>query len=37
MTIDDTFNFRRVSDRVTTSGLVNAEQLATLGPRATGR
>src|SRR5882757_6694771 len=31
MTIDDTFNFRRVSDRVTTSGLVNAEQLATLG------
>ena len=31
MTIDHTFNFRRVSDRVTTSGLVNAEQLATLG------
>ena len=31
MTIDQTFNFRRVSDRVTTSGLVNAEQLATLG------
>ncbi len=31
MTVDDTFNFRRVSDRVTTSGLVNAEQLATLG------
>ena len=31
MSIDDTFNFRRISDRVTTSGLVNAEQLATLG------
>jgi uncharacterized protein (TIGR01244 family) len=31
MTIDDTFNFRRVSERVTTSGLVNAAQLATLG------
>ena len=30
MSIDDTFNFRRVADRVTTSGLVNAEQLATL-------
>ena len=31
MGIEDTFNFRRISDRVTTSGLVNAEQLATLG------
>jgi protein tyrosine phosphatase (PTP) superfamily phosphohydrolase (DUF442 family) len=31
MTVEDTFNFRRVTDRVTTSGLVNAEQLATLG------
>jgi protein tyrosine phosphatase (PTP) superfamily phosphohydrolase (DUF442 family) len=31
MSIEDTFNFRRVADRVTTSGLVNAEQLATLG------
>jgi protein tyrosine phosphatase (PTP) superfamily phosphohydrolase (DUF442 family) len=31
MSVDDTFNFRRVADQVTTSGLVNAEQLATLG------
>jgi protein tyrosine phosphatase (PTP) superfamily phosphohydrolase (DUF442 family) len=31
MSVEDTFNFRRVDDRVTTSGLVNAEQLATLG------
>ncbi len=31
MSIEDTFNFRRISDRVTTSGLVNAEQLANLG------
>jgi uncharacterized protein (TIGR01244 family) len=31
MSVDETFNFRRVADRVTTSGLVNAEQLATLG------
>jgi protein tyrosine phosphatase (PTP) superfamily phosphohydrolase (DUF442 family) len=31
MSIEDTFNFRRISDQITTSGLVNAEQLATLG------
>jgi len=30
MSIEDTFNFRRISDRVTTSGLLNAEQLADL-------
>jgi protein tyrosine phosphatase (PTP) superfamily phosphohydrolase (DUF442 family) len=30
MTIEDTFNFRRISDRVTTSGLLNAGQLADL-------
>jgi uncharacterized protein (TIGR01244 family) len=29
--VDDTFNFRRISDRLTTSGLLNAEQLAGLG------
>jgi len=31
MMIDDTFNFRRISERMTTSGLLNAEQLAMLG------
>jgi len=31
MPVEDTFNFRRISDRVTTSGLLNAEQLAALG------
>ncbi|HEY3669847.1 MAG TPA: protein tyrosine phosphatase family protein [Acidimicrobiia bacterium] len=30
MSIEDTFNFRRISDRLTTSGLVNAVQLADL-------
>jgi len=30
MTVDDSFNFRRVSDRVTTSGLLDAGQLAAL-------
>lgn len=31
MSIEDTFNFRRISERVTTSGLLDAEQLAALG------
>jgi protein tyrosine phosphatase (PTP) superfamily phosphohydrolase (DUF442 family) len=30
MSIDDTFNFRRIDERVTTSGLVSAAQLSTL-------
>ncbi len=30
MPIEDSYNFRRMSDRVTTSGLVNLEQLGTL-------
>jgi protein tyrosine phosphatase (PTP) superfamily phosphohydrolase (DUF442 family) len=30
MSIDDSYNFRRVDERVTTSGLVSAEQLSNL-------
>jgi uncharacterized protein (TIGR01244 family) len=30
MAIEDAFNFRRITERVTTSGLVNVEQLANL-------
>ena len=29
--IDDAYNFRRIDDRLTTSGIVSAEQLRTLG------
>jgi uncharacterized protein (TIGR01244 family) len=29
--VEESYNFRRIDDRLTTSGLVSAEQLATLG------
>jgi protein tyrosine phosphatase (PTP) superfamily phosphohydrolase (DUF442 family) len=31
MSIEDSYNFRRIDDRLTTSGVVSAEQLAQLG------
>ena len=31
MSIEDSYNFRGIDDRLTTSGVVSAEQLAQLG------